>query len=126
MTSKPVVKLPTAESLHLSQDKEEKLSQIIEEINSRLGKDYDTDVAVKSALQIRDILMKSEDLKRSAQHNTVKDFAFASNDHLDDALIEGLEQNQEFFSLLLEDDEIKKQVMGIFVDSIYHSMREQA
>lgn len=126
MTSKPVVKLPTAESLHLSQDKEEKLSQIIEEINSRLGKDYDTDVTVKSALQIRDILMKSEDLKRSAQHNTVKDFAFAFNDHLDDALIEGLEQNQEFFSLLLEDDEIKKQVMGIFVDSIYHSMREQA
>ena len=80
MTSKPVVKLPTAESLHLSQDKEEKLSQIIEEINSRLGKDYDTDVTVKSALQIRDILMKSEDLKRSAQHNTVKDFAFAFND----------------------------------------------
>ena len=45
-------------------------------------------------------------------------------DDIDDALIEGLEQNQDFFSLLLSNDEIKKQVLGIFTEEIYKSLRE--
>ena len=124
LTAKPVIKLPPSDALHLTQDKEEKLSAIIAEINSKLGKNYDNDVAVKAVLQIRDILMKSDDLKRAAQNNTEKDFEFSFNDHLDEALIEGYEQNKDFFSLLLENDEAKKQVMGIFVDGIYKSLRE--
>ena len=65
-------------------------------------------MAVKAMLQIRDILLKSDKLKTSAQNNTVKDFEFSYFDDIDDALIEGLEQNQDFFSLLLSNDEIKK------------------
>ena len=99
---------PTAESFGLTEAKEERLSQIIAEINSRMGKAYD--VAVKAMLQIRDILMKSERLRTSAKNNTVQDFEFSYFDDIDDALIEGLEQNQDFFSLLLGNDEIKRQV----------------
>ena len=44
-------------------------------------------------------------------------------DDIDDALIEGLEQNQDFFSLLLSNDEMKRQVLGIFADEIYKSLR---
>lgn len=106
------------------QAKEERLSQIIAEINSRTGKAYDNDVAVKAMLQIRDILLKSDKLKTSARNNTVKDFEFSYFDDIDDALIEGLEQNQDFFSLLLSNDEIKRQVLGIFTDEIYKSLRE--
>lgn len=75
-------------------------------------------------LQIRDILLKSDKLKTSARNNTVKDFEFSYFDDIDDALIEGLEQNQDFFSLLLSNDEIKRQVLGIFTDEIYKSLRE--
>ena len=108
----------------LTEAKEERLSQIIAEINSRTGKAYDNDVAVKAMLQIRDILLKSDKLKTSAKNNTVKDFEFSYFDDIDDALIEGLEQNQDFFSLLLSNDEIKKQVLGIFTEEIYKSLRE--
>ena len=111
ITSKPIVKLPTAELFGLTPAKEERLSEIIREINSKLGKNYDNDVAVKAMLQIRDILMKSDKLKASAKNNTVKDFEFSYFDDIDDALIEGLEQNQDFFSLLLNDDEIKREVL---------------
>ncbi len=52
--------------------------------------------------------MKSDKLKTSAKNNTVKDFEFAYFDDIDDALIAGLSQNQDFFSLLLSNDEIKK------------------
>lgn len=124
LVARPVVKLPTADTFGLTEDKEERLSQIIAEINSKTGKSYDNDVAVKAMLQIRDILLKSDKLRTSAKNNTVKDFEFSYFDDIDDALIEGLEQNQDFFTLLLSNDEIKHQVLGIFTDEIYRSLRE--
>lgn len=122
--SQPVVKLAESEGFNLTEQKKERLSQIIAEINSRTGKSYDNDVAVKAMLQIRDILMKSEVLKASAKANTENDFEFTFYDGIDDALIAGLEQNQDFFSLLLSNSELKKQVLGIFASEIYSSLRK--
>lgn len=124
LKSDPITKLATADKFVLSEDKEEKLSEIIAEINSIAGKSYDNDVAVKAMLQIKDIMMKSDKLKISAKSNTEKDFEFAYFDNIDDALIEGLEQNQDFFSLLLANDEIKKRVLGIFAEEIYNSLKD--
>ena len=123
MKSDPVMKLPTAYDIVLTPAKEERLSQIIIEINNRTGRNYDNDVAIKAALQIRDIMKKSEELKTSARNNTEQDFEFAFFDHVDDALIDGLEQNQDFFTLLLQNDEIKKEVLGLFVEDTYQSLR---
>lgn len=75
-------------------------------------------------LQIRDILMKSNKLKTSAKNNSARDFKLSYFDDIDDALIEGLSQNQDFFSLLLNNEEIKREVLGIFTDEIYKSLRE--
>ena len=97
---------------------------IIAEINSRTGKSYDNDVAVKAMLQIRDIMMKSEKLRTSAKSNTLKDFEFEYYDGIDDALIKGLSENKDFFSLLLNNDDIKKDVLGIFSEEIYNSLRK--
>ncbi|MCD8155971.1 MAG: DEAD/DEAH box helicase family protein [Clostridiales bacterium] len=97
IVAQPVTKLPIAENFELIEEKEERLSQIIAEINSRTGKAYDNDVAVKAMLQIKDILMKSERLKTIARNNTVQDFELSYFNDIDDALIEGLSQNQDFF-----------------------------
>ncbi|MCD8046615.1 MAG: DEAD/DEAH box helicase family protein, partial [Clostridiales bacterium] len=123
IVAQPVTKLPIAENFELTEEKEERLSQIIAEINSRTGKAYDNDVAVKAMLQIKDILMKSERLKTIARNNTVQDFELSYFNDIDDALIEGLSQNQDFFSLLLSNDELKRQVLGIFTNEIYKSLR---
>ena len=123
LVANPVVNLPTAEHFGLTEDKEQRLSEIIEEINSRTGKSYDNDVVVKAMLQIRDILMKSDKLRTSAKNNTQKDFEFSYFDDIDDALIEGLSQNQDFFSLLLSNEEMKREVLGIFAEEIYKSLR---
>ena len=77
-------------------------------------------------LQIKDIMMKSEKLRASAQNNTERDFEFAYFDNIDDALVEGLEQNQDFFSLLLDNDEIKRQVLGIFASDVYTELKGKA
>lgn len=123
LVANPVVNLPTAEHFGLAEDKEQRLSEIIDEINSRTGKSYDNDVVVKAMLQIRDILMKSDKLRTSAKNNTQKDFEFSYFDDIDDALIEGLSQNQDFFSLLLSNEEMKREVLGIFAEEIYKSLR---
>lgn len=124
LNSNPIVKLPTADDFGLTEDKEKRLSEIIAEINSKSGKAYDNDIVVKSMLQIRDLMLKSEKLKTAAKNNTEDDFNFAFFDNIDDALIEGLDQNQDFFSLLLNNDEMKRQVMGIFAGEIYRSLRQ--
>lgn len=124
LNSNPIVKLPTADDFGLTEDKEKKLSEIIDEINSKSGKEYDNDIVVKSMLQIRDLMLKSEKLKTAAKNNTEDDFSFAFFDNIDDALIEGLDQNQDFFSLLLNNDEMKRQVLGIFAGEIYRSLRQ--
>lgn len=125
LTAKSVVKLATAANFNLTEEKKGRLSQIIAiaEINSRTGKSYDNDVAVKAMLQIRDIMMKSETLKTSAKNNSEKDFEFAYYDNIDDALVEGLSQNQDFFSLLLNNDDIKKEVLGIFASEVYKDLK---
>ena len=90
-----------------------------------MGKSYDNDVAVKSMLQIKDLLLKSDTLKTSAQNNTERDFEFTFYDGIDDALIEGLSQNQDFFTLLLQNPDIKKEVLGIFAGEIYKELRKR-
>ena len=120
--SKPEVELPMT-GINLTDDEEKKLSEIIAEINSRAGKQYDNDVAVKAMLQIKDILLKSDALKASALANDQSDFEFTFFDNIDEALIEGLSQNQDFFSLLLNNNEIKKEVLGVFASEIYRSLR---
>lgn len=54
-----------------------RLSEIIDEINSRTGKSYDNDVAIKSIFQIWDFLMKSEKLRADAKNNPHQGFEFA-------------------------------------------------
>lgn len=124
-TADPIVKLPVAESIYLTPAKVEKLSQIIAEINSRTGKHYDNDVAIKAMLQIKDIMLKSEKLRKSAKNNSVQEFEFAYFKNIDDALVEGLEQNRDFFELLLNNNEIKRNVLGIFAEEVYNSLRNK-
>ncbi|MBQ8626118.1 MAG: type I restriction endonuclease subunit R [Agathobacter sp.] len=124
MNSNPNVKLPTADQIVLPPQKTERLSQIIAELNSRAGKTYDNDVAIKAMLQIRDIMMKSDELRASAINNPEETFVqFAYYDAIDKALTEGLTQNLDFFTLLLNDEELKKNVLGVFASEIYKSLK---
>lgn len=64
VTPDPIVKLPTADDFNLNEDKVKRLSEIIDEINSKTGKTYDNDVVIKAMLQIKDLMMKSENYAR--------------------------------------------------------------
>lgn len=118
-----MVKLPVSDTFHLTEDKEKKLSEIINEINSSTGKSYDHDFTVKAMLQIRDIMLKSTKLHTSANVNSLSDFTFSYYDEVDDALLKGISKNEEFFNMLLGNDDIKKEVLDIFLEEIYKSLK---
>ena len=121
--SNPIVYLPQTEGVGGNDTRKKRLSQIIEDINNRLGKKFDSDVVIKSILQMRDLLMKSEPLKRSAQNNSERNFEFSYYERVDEALVQGLEQNQDFYTTLLNNEDIKKQVLGMFISEIYTSLK---
>jgi len=56
------------------------------------------------------------------KNNSEKAFKVSYFDNIYDALTEGLDQNQDFFSLLIGNDEIKREVLGIFAEEIYKSL----
>ncbi len=122
--SAPEVSLPTPDAIIIDEAAKKKLSEIIDEINSAYNKNFDVDVATKSALQMRDILLKNGHLRDSAKNNSLKDFRFAYFDAVQDALIDGYEQNQDFFALLLDNDDKKRELMQVFLEDVYNNLRE--
>ena len=124
--STPDIALPKPNPVIIDEIVKKKLSEIIDEINATYNKTYDVDVATKAALQVRDILLKNGHLKDSARSNTLRDFKFAYFDAVQDALIEGYEQNQDFFALLLDNDERKRELMQVFLEDVYKHLKEMS
>lgn len=122
--SKSEVALPSPDPVMLDEEIKKKLSEIIEDINTSYNKNFDVDVATKSAFQMRDLLLKNGHLKDSAKNNTLKDFKFAYFDAVQNALLDGYEQNQDFFTLLLNNDEKIHELMQVFLEDIYKNLRE--
>lgn len=118
------IKLVAADQFNLTEEKEAKLSDIIRDINSKTGMEFNNDVAIKSALQIRDIMKSNPDLLASAKNNNQDDFSLAYYSNIEKALVDGLEQNQEFFTLLLNQPELQKELLGLFLSDIYKSLRD--
>lgn len=121
--SKPEIDLPKPNEVYFDEATKKKLSEIIDEINAVYNQNFDVDVATKSALQIRDLLLKNGHLRDSARNNSLKDFRFAFFDAVQDALLDGYEQNQDFFALLLENDEKKRELMQVFLEDVYKNLR---
>lgn len=121
--SDPYVELPTADIFNLTEDEEQKLSDIIKEVNNRTGKSFDNDVALKAALQIKDLLKKDPNVRASAKANKLNDFEFSFYSRVDDALVDGLQQNQDFFTMLLNNGDLKKEVLGVFLKGIYKDLK---
>jgi len=122
--SRPIVKLPGV-STHLTSDEQSHLSEIIAIVNARVGGGLDSDVAVMSGLQVKELLLKLDALKASARANTEEDFAIAYYDSGEDVLYEGLQQNNMFYGEVLKDDELMRRFLGLYVHDVYESLRAE-
>lgn len=108
----------------LGADNKKKLSEIIDDINARTGLNLDVDEASRAIMQIRDLMMRSDDLRKSARNNSEDDFRFSFYSNVEDALIAGFDQNKDFYSLLLDNKDIQKEVLGLFIPGLYKNLRQ--
>jgi len=111
---------------NVSEEQEKKLSEIIEEINEQLDLDIDDQIAVSGAVSIRELMKKNPKLKQSALVNSREDFEFSFEDEIDKALTDGYTQNQDFFGVLLSNEDFKKRIAKIFIDDVYQSFKKSS
>ena len=127
--AKPEVKIKKPKPASIEEEKK-LLSQIIDEVNALYDKDYEPDFTTKAAMQIRDLLLKNASLKdrleKSAKNNTLNEFKFTYDDCVQDALVEGYDQNVDFYTLLLNNEEIRAKFANVFMSEIYRILRNDA
>lgn len=125
--AKPEVKIKKPKPASIEEQQKKHLSQIIDEVNALYDKQYEPDFATKAAMQIRDLLLKNasirERLEKSAKSNTIEDFKFTYDDCIQDALVEGFDQNVDFYTLLLNNEEVRAKIATIFMNEIYRILR---
>lgn len=127
--SKPEVKIKKPKPASLEEEQKKLLSQIIDEVNALYDKNYEPDFTTKAALQIRDLLLKNaklkERLEKSAKNNSLNEFKFTYDDCVQDALVEGYDQNVDFYTLLLDNEEIRAKFANIFMTEVYRVLRDE-
>lgn len=125
IVAEPEVKYGSPGPVSIELEQKKKLSEIIDEINLEKGMNIDSDLAFSSLRQIKDILMSNNDLKTSANTNPFSNFGFSYYKNVDKALIEGYEHNKELYKLLLDDEDAKKHILGIYMEDVYKNLKDK-
>lgn len=123
ISSSPEVKLPKADKMGLKEEKEQRLSEILEEINSKTGSTYKTTAMQEVMESVQNSVMQTEKFRLSAKNNTEDDFRRAYFRDIDDIFIEKFDEHEDLYSLLLKNTEIKHQIFGLIATEIYQSLR---
>ena len=104
--------------------KEEKapLSPIIDTFNDRFGTDF-SDSEKLFFEQIVEDCVKDEKLIDQAKTNTIDNFKFGFNDAYMNKLINRMEQNQEIFTMLMDNDDVQEKVKYLLMQEVYQRLR---
>lgn len=124
LTADPEVRIAKGTGTGLNPDQYERLSRIIDEWNARYGTHFDAAIAAGSVISLNNMLKEDPRVKQSARVNSKADFRNTVNDQSEDALVRGYDQNEEWYGFLLNNEEARKQLVGILVDGMYHTLHD--
>ena len=123
--SDPTAKVPDPGQTG-EEDEEENLSKIIERLNSLYGFKGDAKVLTKSIGQIRAMCEANEKLARTAKVSTLSQYKLPFFQAGQDAMSDCLDQNEAFFTLLLNNEDAMKTVLEAIVRQVYEAQRGRA
>lgn len=127
--AKPEVAIKKPKPASIEEEQKKLLSEIIDEVNALYDKHYEPDSTTKTAQQIKDLLLNLPELKnrlkKSAKINTLDDFKFTYDDCVQDALVTGFDQNVDFYTLLLDNANVRNKFANVFMIDIYNSLRKE-
>ena len=111
----------------IKRTKEEKapLSEIIDVLNERFGTEFEEADRLFFE-QIEAELIKDETLQTQAKVNKLDTFKYAFEEMFIDKLIERMDQNQEIFEKILEDQSFGGLVKELMMKKVYARLNENA
>lgn len=113
----------TDAGIRTSIDEKVPLSEIIEVLNERFGTEFDEADKLFFS-QIEEELISNDKLAQQAKSNTIENFKFGFDDVFLDALISRMDQNQDIFSKIMDDEEFKRVVNTLMLKRVYERLRE--
>ena len=123
LVAAPEVTIARSIGMGLSKDTFAALSEIIAEWNARFSTHFDIDTAASSLMSLRSSLSGNEHIKQSAKVNSKQDFTNTVDDQTEDALVENFDKSEEFYNFLLNNQEVRKDLVHLLVDDLYNGLR---
>jgi type I restriction enzyme R subunit len=107
-------------------DKEEfaKLSEIIHILNERFGTDF-TQADKLFFDQIEQELVTDDHLSKQAKSNTIENFKYGFQEVFTDKLIDRMDQNQDIFKKIMDDEKFAKVVKEWMLKKVYNRINEK-
>ena len=107
--------------IRLTNEELANLSEIISVLNKKFHTEFNT--ADKLFFdQIEEELIAHSGLKEQAQNNPIENFKFGFEELFLDKLIARMEQNQELFTKMMDDNEFGDIVKGYMLKKVYHRL----
>lgn len=106
----------------LSQSIMEQLSKIIADWNARFSKTFDVKVAAATLVAMKGKLESDERVQVAAKSNGKHNFASVVEGRAEDALVDSYDQNEEFYTFLLNQPEVMAELVHLLVDDLYSSL----
>lgn len=123
LTAKPELKIAKGTGTGLTETQFEKLSKIIDEWNAKYGTSFDTDISAGSVISLQAALAKNKYVIQSAKANDRASFRFTLIDFMEQALLNGYEQNIDWHKFLLNTPEAQQELLEILIDQIHTQAR---
>lgn len=125
LEASPAVTIARGIGTALTKDQMETLSRIVAEWNAKYGKCFDTDVAASSLMTLRGTLSANEKVRRSARVNSKRDFTNTVEDQAEEAIVENYDKNREWYSFLLSQPQVGRELLHLLVDGLYDGIRRE-
>jgi len=109
--------------IRTEEEKKARLSEIIEILNERFGMDL-TEADKLYFDQIEEELAGDSKLVEQARTNTIDNFKYGFEEVFLNTLIKRMDQNQELFTKMMDDEEFSKVVKNLLLEKVYNRLRE--
>jgi len=106
-----------------SKEEKARLSEIIQVLNDKFGMNL-TDADKLYFDQIEEELVGHEKLVEQAKNNTMDNFKYGFEEVFLNTLIKRMDQNQELFAKMMDDDEFSRVVKRLLLEKVYARLRE--
>lgn len=76
-------------------------------------------------IALKETLAKDEKIRRSAKVNSKRDFVNTVDDQTESALVDNYDKNTDWYSFLLDQKEIRKDLIHILVDDLFDGLSRE-